>query len=299
MTSRYDPTTKPTAPSMWFSSEPGPKLASYGLYYEEPPIAHDANGKAWYTRSQNLIINYIEASSGGAFSRDDQCDEYMVMIPDEGTPYEVVANGEANSGPGHQVLVVPPGDSEIRLPEGGRMIRMFTTQSDDLSALCANAASYAEPDPNIPPFAAWPAPYSGYKLRIYDLWKDRKDGFWGAIRCSTMMISFPPPVLESRDPSRMSPHAHADFDQCSLLLEGDCIHHMRWMWGANQAHWRGDEHALVRAPSATMMPAQVVHTSERLGRTRMGDIFSPPRLDFAKRPGFFMNANEYPMPENL
>src|SRR5262245_46764231 len=33
--------------------------ASYGLYYHDDPADDDATGRAWYTRSQNLIVNYI------------------------------------------------------------------------------------------------------------------------------------------------------------------------------------------------------------------------------------------------
>jgi hypothetical protein len=297
MSKKYDPSSKPSHPAQRFEASPGPKTASYGLYYEEDPTDEDANGKSWYTRNQNLIVNYIEAKPGATFTRKGQKDEYMLMVPDDDTPYEISAMGETRRGPGYQLIVVPPGDSEIKLLRGGRFVRLFTTQSDDLNAKCANAAAYAEPDPNVAPFRPWPAPPSGYKLRIYDLWRERSGGFWGALRCTTMMMSFPPPVLQSRDPGRMSPHAHADFDQCSLLLEGSCIHHMRWMWGLNQGDWRDDEHALVHSPSATMMPAQVVHTSERLGRTRMGDFFAPPRIDFALREGFFANADEYPLPQ--
>lgn len=273
------------------------QMESYGLYYSEQPVEADANGKSWYTRNQTLIVNYIEAAPGAVFARQGQVDEYMVMVPDENTPYKVSTLGETGQGAGHQVIIMPPGDSEISLPEGGRIVRLFTTRSDDLNAKCANADAYAEPHSDVAPFKPWPAPSSGYKLRIYDLWKERKGGFWGALRCSTIMISFPPPVLEARDRSRMSPHSHADFDQCSLLLQGSVIHHMRWMWGLDLNEWREDVHALVHSPSAMMIPAQVIHTTERLGSTRMGDVFAPPRLDFAMREGFFANADEYPLPK--
>lgn len=272
---------------------------SYGLYYQDPPVDDDANGRGWYTRSQNLIVHYIEAKPGATFSRSSQIDEYMIVLPDDDTPYTVSAEGETKQGPGHQLIIVPPGGSSIVLPEGGRVVRLFTTRSDDLNAKCANADLYAEPDPSVPLFKAWPAPRDGYRLRIYDLWKTRAPGDFGPIwRCSTIMLNFPPPGASKRDPRRMSPHTHEDFDQCSLMLQGSTIHHMRWPWGLDKFEWREDEHAAVGSPSATMIPARVLHTSEsqEIGN-RMADIFAPPRMDFSLLEGWVKNADEYPMPD--
>jgi len=277
--------------------------ASYGLYYQDDPVDNDANGKAWYTRGQHLLVNFIEASPGASFSRTGQVDEYMIVLPNENTPYEVTAKGETKKGEGFQLIIVPPGDSKITLPKGGRIVRLFSTQSADLNAKCANAATYAEDDPANAPFQAWPAPRDGYKLRVYDLAKERKPGVMGPIwRCSTIMLNFPPPGGGPRDVTKMSPHSHADFDQCSLVFAGTFIHHMRWPWGLNKNDWREDVHVTVGAPSTTIIPARVIHTSESQKPgpegNRMADIFSPPRLDFSLQAGWVRNADEYPMPEN-
>lgn len=276
--------------------------ASYGLYYQDPPVEDDANGRAWYTRGQDLLVNYIEAAPGATFARSGQIDEYMIVLPDDDTPYEVTANGETRTGPGYQLVIVPPGDSQVTLPRGGRVVRLFSTQSDDLNAKCANAATYAEPDPSIPPFKAWPAPPDGFKLRVYDLQKERKPGELGPIwRCTTIMLNFPPPGGGPRDVTKMSPHSHDDFDQCSLVLAGEFRHNMRWPWGLNKNDWRPDEDPVCASPSATIIPARVIHTSEAgvpgPEGNRMADIFAPPRLDFSLQPGWIKNADEYPLPE--
>ncbi|HEY0106020.1 MAG TPA: hypothetical protein VGB91_08055, partial [Rhizomicrobium sp.] len=239
--------------------------ASYGLYYKDDPVDNDANGKSWYTRSQNLIVNYIESKPGARFARAGQVDEYMIVLPDDDTPYEISANGASVQGDGHQLIIVPPGDSAVVLPKGGRVVRLFTTQSADLAAKCANAETYAQPDPANPPFKPWPAPPSGFKLRVYDLQKTRKPGELGPIwRCTTIMLNFPPPGGGPRDITKMSPHSHFDFDQCSLVLGGSFRHNMRWPWGLNKNDWRADEFAEVGSPSATMIPARVIHSSESL-----------------------------------
>ncbi|HEU4628051.1 MAG TPA: hypothetical protein VFS52_25080 [Steroidobacteraceae bacterium] len=279
--------------------------ASYGLYYKDPPVDDDANGRGWYTRSQNLIVHWIEAKPGATFSRTAQLDEYMIIVPDDDTPYEASAKGDSVRGNGYQLLIVPPGDSTLSLPRGGRIVRLFTTQSPDLNAKCANAATYARPDPSHPPFKPWPAPRDGYKLRVYDLQKgDRTPGQMGPIwRCSTIMVNFPPPGRRARDVTKMSPHSHYDFDQCSLVFAGTYVHHLRWPWGLNKNDWRDDEHVQVGAPSATMIPARVIHTSEAQQPgpegNRMADIFAPPRLDFSLQKGWVKNADEYPLPDDV
>lgn len=304
MYDKSDPRSVLTAPKRDARAGTTAMPASYGLYYQDSPVDDDANGRGWYTRSQNLVVHWIEARPGATFSRAGQVDEYMIVLPDADTPYEATARGESVRGKGYQLLIVPPGDSAIRLPNGGRVVRLFSTQSPDLNAKCANAAAYAQPDPSQPPFEPWPAPREGYKLRVYDLASgDRVPGQMGPIwRCTTIMLNFPPPGRRARDVTRMSPHSHYDFDQCSLVFAGHYTHHLRWPWGLNKNDWREDQHVEVRAPSATMIPARVIHTSEAQAPgpegNRMADIFAPPRLDFALQAAWVKNSDEYPLPED-
>jgi hypothetical protein len=279
--------------------------ASIGRFYQDTPVDDDENGRGWYTRGQNLLVHWIEAKPGATFTRAAQVDEYMIVVPDDDTPYKATANAEVVRGDGHQLLIVPPGDSEIHLPKGGRIARLFTTQSPDLNAKCSNAATYAQPDPSHPPFKPWPAPPAGFRLRQYELARgERSPGQIGPMwRCTTIMLSFPPVSRRARDVTKLSPHSHYDFDQISLIFAGKYFHHLRWPWSTNKHEWREDEHIEIGAPSVTVMPARVIHTSAAQAPgpegNRMADIFAPPRLDFSLKEGLVVNADEYPIPEEL
>jgi len=273
--------------------------AEYGLFYKESPAEDDANGRTWYTRGQNFIIAYSEAKPGAVFERTGQVDEFMLLIPYADTPAELSASDQRETMPGYALAIIPPGDSRIVLPEGGTIVRIFTTRSDDLVARCANAAGYAEQHTNIPPLVDWPAPVGGFRIRVYSLDVAPQPGRFGRIwRSTNMMVNIPSAQTGPRDATKVSPHHHDDFEQCSLALEGQWAHHMRWPWSVDMNDWRDDVHAEVDSPSVTVIPAQVIHTStwHSAGRNQLVDIFSPPRADFSKQPGWVLNADEYPAP---
>ena len=49
-----------------------------------------------------------------------------------------------------------------------------------------------------------------------------------------------------------------------------------------------------------IIPARAIHTSQDVGvdgdESSLYDIFCPPRIDFASKPGFCINEDEYPLP---
>jgi hypothetical protein len=272
--------------------------AEYVKFHDLP--AHDSGtGRTWYARGQNFVMSYTEATPGTVLSREDQADEYFVLVPEHGAEVIVATPQESRTVAGHHLVIVPPGKSTVTVKSSGTVIRVFSAQSQDLNALAANAASYAQAHPNIPPYVPWPAPPGGFRLRIYDLDVPPKEGRFGRLfRCSTLMINVLPLEPGPRDRTRLSPHFHDDFEQGSLALQGAFTHHIRWPWTANLSDWRADDHEECPAPSLAVIPPPAIHTSAGSNpvMNQLVDIFSPPRMDFSKMNGWVLNADEYPMP---
>lgn len=275
------------------------KPAAYARFYEEPPAVSDANGQAWYSRGQNMIVNYILAKTGGRFARAGQLDEYALLIPEAGMRVVITANGEEQSVTGPAVVFIPPGDSSIDARSDGALLRLLTTRAADLLPKCPNNGDYAEQDPNVPAFEAWPEPVGGYRIRAYPGDVPGQKGRFGRLyRGSTIMVNFGDGRVGKRDPRDVSPHHHDDFEQYSIALAGVFIHHLRWPWTSDSTSWREDEHERCASPSVTVIPPPATHTSVGVtdGLNRLCDAFCPPRFDFSRREGWVLNAADYPMP---
>jgi hypothetical protein len=275
--------------------------AEYAKFYETRPQEEGPHGKTWYARGQNFIVAYSQAQPGAVFERKGQLDEYVVLAPDAATALAIKAGEAAEKVAGHSLAVVPPGNSTVTVPKGGRIVRFFSTRSPDVAAKCSNAASYASAHPNMPAFEPWPEPRDGYRIRAYSLDVPAQPGRFGRIfRCTTFMINYLDPFMGPRDRSKLSPHHHDDFEQGSLCLDGAFTHHLRWPWTTDMNAWREDNHEYCAAPSLAVIPPPAIHTSEALdpGVNQLVDIFSPPRMDFSTKPGWVLNAEEYPMPHN-
>ena len=167
--------------------------ADYSRFYETEPHESGPWGRTWLTRGQNAIVAYSEVEAGAQFDRKGQVDEWVLLLPDASTSATVAAGGETKAIEGYSVTFVPPGDSTVVVNAGGRVIRLFTTQSADLAVRCANAAAHGERHQNMPPFQPWPVPPDGYKIRTYSLDVPDEPGRFGRIwRCTTFMVNFSP-----------------------------------------------------------------------------------------------------------
>jgi hypothetical protein len=271
----------------------------YGRFHAEPPHETAAGTRNWYVRGQNFVLAYTEAEAGAVLARAAQVDEYVVILPDTGTTARITAGGESKDVSGPSVVMVPPGPGAVEALTAGRIIRLVTSKAADLVARCPNAASYAAQRERIPAFAPWPEPAGGCRIRAYSLDVPKEPGRFGRIfRCTTFMVNYLDPQVGPRDITKLSPHHHDDFEQCSLAVEGAFMHHLRWPWTVDMRQWRDDEHQHFGTPSALVIPPPCIHTTRGLedGVNQLVDIFCPPRMDFSLQKGWILNAEDYPMP---
>lgn len=265
----------------------------------EPDEVSDAGTRSWYVRSQNCCVVFSEGMEGDVLERADQPDEYMVLFAGDAAATISAGNDQAEVT-GESVVVIPPGRSAITLGSSGTVVRLFSTQARDLADKCRNADVFATPDPNVPPFVPWPDPPAGHAIRVYPLAAIPQDSgrFGRLLRCSTIMVNYFYPDDGPRDPHKLSPHHHDDFEQISLQLAGEYVHHIRTPWTVDIDAWREDDHQRCTSPAVTIIPPPTIHTSQGVERMRhhLIDIFCPPRVDFSERAGWVLNHDEYPVP---
>ena len=267
---------------------------SIGRYYEEAPQAQGEGWRSWITRGANFAI-VVTRGDAGAVLQGRAKDEQFIYALEGGIA--VTAGAQSESLDVEDLAIAPPGEWTIRFERSGLVVQQITAD-EELAQRAANSATYARGAPEVVPIAPWPEPVGGYRLRRYStLEAYARGGMVHAFRTRKLMMVPYARFLEPRDETQLTPHSHVDFEQGSVALEGEWLHHLRVPWTANRKHWRPDLHLEVGSPSTTIIPAGVIHTSQGVAGAgmRLVDVFAPPRVDFSER-GWVDNAADYPMP---
>lgn len=266
------------------------------------PVTRDGEPATWFVRAHNFVLACTQLEAGASLTRlaAEQDHEYVLLLTAPRSHVVVEWGGSVEEVDEPAIVAVPQGDSVVRALRDTFVVRLFDDRTRDMMAAAINAAEYTEPHPRVAPLVPWPAPVGGDRIRVYptDTVPAEPGRFGRIFRTRSFMVN----VLETqhgpRDPEQLSPHDHEDFEQCSLVVEGRYVHHIRTPWTPRRSQWRDDEHREVGSPSVTIIPPPTVHTSEAVGAgsNRLIDIFCPPREDFSAKPGWVLNAADYPAP---
>jgi hypothetical protein len=279
------------------------RRATKSEFHKLAPQIEEAKAKTWITRGGNFAVVVSEVEAGAVLARQNDPEEHMVIVPPDGPTLSISAGDKTIDATADSLIIVPPGASTITAKSTGLFAQIYSKASKDVMALASNAATYSDGAPELAPPDLWPAPYDGYRLRHYPLAQYAKaDGDRiqpRVFRSTNMLVNLFVPFETRRETVGLSPHWHDDFEQASLTLNGRWIHHLRYNWGPDLATWIPDDHGEMTTPSVTIIPATVVHTTRDVGEglSSLYDIFCPPRLDFARKKGFVLNEEDYPLPE--
>lgn len=248
-------------------------------------------------RGQNFWCEWIDAVTHGEPTRI-QSDAESLLITDS-TPLRVVscAHGNVVDVPGHAACILPAGGHAITASQPGSFVTIASHRGDLAGRCVINDAAYHEPDPRIRPtgrpyrrLAALAGPQV---LPIDAVRASAEKPRLKMLQTETLSVN----IVEYEGPrsrNALSPHRHSDFEQGSLALAGQFIHHLRVTWSGDADLWRDDEHLSAGSPSLLVVPVEMIHTSEGVGPGRhvLIDVFSPPRHDFIAN-GWVFNAGDY------
>ncbi|GAA3552221.1 hypothetical protein GCM10022222_39790 [Amycolatopsis ultiminotia] len=269
-----------------------------------PDVVTPGGSRQWIVRGQNFVLIHTEPVPGDLIFSGELASEQVVLVIDESSGIRGSSpdSADAHTVNGPALVVVPPGASELVSTGSGQITQLIQSDELDWAARASNAGSYAQPHPHVAPLQPWPEPVGGYRWRTYrmaDVPDDPKR-FGRIFRTRAFMVNFIRPNNGPRNPHKLSPHFHDDFEQCSLIVAGTYVHHIQTPWGTDADQWRPEDHARVGSPSATVIPPPTVHTSQAIGSgvNHLIDIFSGPRHDFSAQPGWVLNADEYPAPRD-
>jgi hypothetical protein len=290
--------TKPAATPRTHGGIAAPEFLDFSI--SAPDVVTSDGTEQWIVRGQNFVLIYSQPAVGDRFWHASLGSEQVVLLINDGSGVRGSAVDGEHDAAGPALLVVPPGASTLTSTGTGPVVQLIQSDETEWAAKAANAASYATPHPGVAPLRPWPEPAGGYRWRTYRMADvpDEPGRFGRLFRTRALMVNVFRPGSGPRDPHKLSPHFHDDFEQCSLVVAGSYLHHIQTPWGTDATAWRSEDHARVGSPSVAVIPPPTVHTSQAIGygTNHLIDIFSGPRADFSAKPGWVRNADEYPAP---
>lgn len=237
-------------------------------------------------RSQNFGVRWVETAAGEAFDAGGNL-EQMVLLPH--AEAQISMDDAHHHAPARSIAILPKGSASISMPIGG--LAVVLTAEPESGAI--NAADYSDTDPRIAPVLDQGGPSDLQIIAVDDIVPPADKPRLKMIRSSVMSINW----VEydgPRDRTALSPHNHVDLEQGSLAIRGDFIHHLRVPWTKDANEWRDDLHLEAGEKTLTVIPVEMIHTTEGVGAGPhlLIDIFAPARADFIAK-GWMCNQAEY------
>ena len=251
---------------------------------------------AWDARGQNFHVTWRRAGAEPLRLDTASADELMLIVLD--APVDIESEGRAPvNAPARTIAILPAGTWRLVLAPQATCAVLRSLRAPDADGSARNAAAYREADPRIvsvgTPYRALRDADAVRLLPIEQVQASKDKPRLKMLQTATLSINWVE-YEGPRDRSALSPHAHSSFEQGSLGLAGDFVHHLRTPWGPDAGLWQDDRHAALASPSLMVVPVNLVHTSEGVGPGHhlLIDIFSPPRADFIAN-GWVYNASDY------
>lgn len=262
------------------------RTRSYAAFGERPALM----------RGQNFWVEWVPVPEGGSSAVFESDVESLLISA--ALPLQVAAEGAPPTPvAAHTVSILPAGRHTVLAAQAGSYAFIASQRGDIAGRAIVNAEAYAQPDPRIVPagrpFRRRSALGAPQVLAIDAIRAAPDRPRLKMLQTETLSIN----IVEYhgvRDRTALSPHNHAEFEQGSLALAGDFVHHLRVPWGANANLWRDDEHLAAPSPSLLVVPVELIHTTEGVGDGHhlLIDVFAPPRRDFIAK-GWVFNAADY------
>ena len=230
--------------------------------------------------------------------------ETILIVPE--TSITLTSSDSSVNVPKRSLVIAPPGQYDVAFLGKGRVFALTTGRIElDATGMsiregCEVTNLDSRVKPIGEPFRRCAA--ADKSIRIYavdDIPHPPGNPRLKFLQSATMSINWVE-YHGARDRTVLSPHFHNDFEQGSLAISGDYIHHIRTPWGSNADHWREDDHIKASSNSMLVIPPDLIHTTEGVGTGHniLIDVFAPPRKDFIAKE-WMHNSADYIDPADI
>jgi hypothetical protein len=258
-------------------------------------LSYFASAEQSVVRGQNFTVDRLHWTADATFAFGS-AHETILICPDNGIAISI--EGSRTNIPGRSIAILAAGRHEMIASGSGRVYALTTGREPTVPGDVSNAALYHKLDANVAP-PGEPMQMIGTAangIRIFSVDDvpfppgNPRLKFFQSATMSIIWVEY----SGARDRTKLSPHAHSDFEQGSLAINGAFVHHIRTPWGADATNWQDDQHISAGADSVLIIPPQLLHTTEGIGLDDhiLIDIFAPARRDFIEK-GWVHNAADY------